>query len=412
MRLASRIDRLNAKTDAAIRVNTAQARLAHQADVNDLKVRRQRLELVQLEEQAKTARAAAAAERQAMERARIEAEKAARRASRKAWRDRWVAALSDRSVLALVALAVITAWVGQATAFQQDLGMTWPIAAAGATALELTGIVLLRKLGEASALGARALRMRLVIWGVIAFAAWANLSHYGVVMAAMSVLGPTVWEVTKWWERQRRLHAAGDLRPRPVRPRFPVDHWAFYPRDTWTAYRVAVRDEIGDPRIALAVARGERARRDLAAELGAWHTNMARAIAGLVAHLEPAPAPLQRVVLDRATASPGLAPGTDRAALPARALADAGDPSAHNAKTDPARRPKRPRRRANRTEVTRQARAALAEALPESLDGPWVRSVVKGPLSNATAARVAADLRAELTEEQAGPHLVKSERTA
>lgn len=193
--------------------------------------------------------------------------KCAKRRARRTWWDgakaRFIAALGGRLVAVLVAMAAGTAWYGQfrylhGPAEQGGLALLLPFAVAGATALEVLGLAMGTVVRAAGVHRDRALRARLLMWAVIAFSAWSNWTHNGVVLAVLSVAGPTAWEIHEWWQRRARLHARGVLRARPVRPRFPLDQWLLFFCHTLAAYRVAVRDRIEDADTALSVAATER----------------------------------------------------------------------------------------------------------------------------------------------------------
>ncbi|MEU6267513.1 DUF2637 domain-containing protein [Saccharopolyspora shandongensis] len=192
--------------------------------------------------------------------------KRAKRRARRQWWDeakaRFTAALGGRLVAVLVAMAAGTAWYGQFRYLNgpapKGLELLLPFALAGATALEVLGLAMGTVVRAAGAHRDWALRARLLMWAVIGFSAWSNWTHNGVVMAALSMAGPTAWEIHEWWQRRARLHDQGLLRARPVRPRFPVDQWLLFFRWTLAAHKVAVRDRIENADTALSVAATER----------------------------------------------------------------------------------------------------------------------------------------------------------
>lgn len=237
----------------------------------DRELRRQQAER-DLAEQKRDAKEARRARRRAADLRSKQAKRAVkrrrkrvfRRARRVWWTEtkaRFAAALDGRLVAVLVALAAGTAWYGQYHYLAEGQHLLVVFAAAGATALEVLGLAMGAVARAAGDHRERALRARLLMWAVIAFSAWSNYQHNGIVLAALSVAGPTAWEVREWWQRRARLHAAGLLQPRPVRPRFPLDQWLLYLPETLAAYRVAVRDRIEDATEALSVAKAERAER-------------------------------------------------------------------------------------------------------------------------------------------------------
>ncbi|MGH9058034.1 MAG: DUF2637 domain-containing protein, partial [Acidimicrobiales bacterium] len=250
------IRRADATTDRKLKAKDAELELADK--------RRQLEEAA--EERAKARKAKERKVKRITRRRKRLAKQRGRRAAREAMRARFQNALAGRLVLLLVFCAVATAWYGQfryltAPAEQGGQGLILPFALAGASALEILGLamgVIVRAAGERRD---RALRARLVMWLVIGFSAWSNFHHNGVVLAALSILGPTAWEISEWWNRRAALHAGGLLLVRPVRPRFPLDQVLLYPVWTLTAYRVAVRDRIEDAELALDRAKIERAQR-------------------------------------------------------------------------------------------------------------------------------------------------------
>lgn len=209
-----------------------------------------------------------------------------RRARQRARRSWWMArkahfrdALAGRLVLVLVTMAAATAWYGQFKHLggpvsppvdshghpmsAPGMGLPLPFAVAGATALEVLGLAMFAIARKAGDFRERALRARLLGWAVIAFSAWSNDTHNGIVLAAMSVAGPLAWEIHEWWQRREVLHAQGKLVTRPVRPRFPLDQVLLFPWWTLCAYRVAVRDRIESAERALELAKIERRDRSI-----------------------------------------------------------------------------------------------------------------------------------------------------
>lgn len=286
-----RVPRLVAKAHA-LAVTRAAAREQERLDAEqDLRLAPERLRLEELQLQA----AAAERTRQADEdlaalrrehernllldaererqRAKTDQERTRRRTSRAAWRSGFLVKAMDNTIVLLVIFAVATAWIGQfgfllgLLVAQVGVVLAPVFAATGAAALECIGLLMGSIARQAATYRDRAVRARLAMWGVILFSAWSNYTHYGLVMAAMSLLGPIAWEVREWWGSRHRAYQAGALVARPVRPRFPIDRWVLFPASTWTAYRVAVRDNIGDAETALAgAAAAHRAR-----WRSAWH---------------------------------------------------------------------------------------------------------------------------------------------
>jgi uncharacterized protein DUF2637 len=288
-RTRGKIEKIRARTEAQLAEAQAAVKNEHQAQLNLVKQRRAALDLAELEQHAATVAAAGEVEREKIRDAARQRRRDNARCRWEEFRDRLVTKLAGRSILVLVAMAVVTAWVGQFNYLLIDRNVILPFAVTGASALELTGIALMHKLHIANKYRDRAVRIRLLMWSTIAFAAWANYSHFGPVMAAMSVLGPLVWEVSEWWSRRHALYLTGDVPRRPVRPRFALDRWLMYPRETWRALRVAVRDDITNPRIALTVARAERGRRDfLENDLRTWQHTVATAVTTLTHQVDVA----------------------------------------------------------------------------------------------------------------------------
>ncbi|RJQ70564.1 DUF2637 domain-containing protein [Pseudonocardiaceae bacterium YIM PH 21723] len=187
---------------------------------------------------------------------------AARSLAWAAFTARTATTLGGRLIGGLVVLAVATAWVGQYGALKEQLASVhmfgWSLgslfAAAGASALEMTGLAMGDVVRKAVRRGERALVARAAMWTVIAGSSAANYLHFGSVMAGLSVLGPVSWEVHEWGERREQLHAAGQVTPRPRRPRWPLDRWVLLFWPTLQAYRLAVQFDLTDPAAAVAAA--------------------------------------------------------------------------------------------------------------------------------------------------------------
>ncbi|MGZ3140454.1 DUF2637 domain-containing protein [Lentzea chajnantorensis] len=277
------------KTDARIR--EADAAADRQA-----RTREARLEFERKQRALKDARLAEERARRQGERATKRAAKQQRKqqrsAARKARRAQvwagFVRSLDGQLVTILCSLAASAAWHGQ---FYYLIGKDVPVlfAAAAATALEVFGLAMGMIARSAGQYRDRAIRVRLFMWAIVGFSAASNYAHNGAILAVLSIAGPTAWEIREWWQHRAKLHEAGLLQQRPVRPRFPLDQALLFPLWTLHAYRVAVRDRIENTTLALSVAKAEletkaaeKAARKAARRLGRQAKKWAPAVRSLV----------------------------------------------------------------------------------------------------------------------------------
>lgn len=248
--------RIRAATRAKIEeADTAVAR-DHQKAVNALDLRTRQL---QLEEQVEADRARRVAA--------MTAERHQRAMDRRARRARWlevtstlgrrfIQQLAGYTIVVPIVLAIAAAWNGQFLYLTgtRDWSPMW--AASAATALECGGLALGRLAWQAHQQGDSrgqhdsARVERLLMWSLVAFSAWCNYQHaHEPIQGGASVLGPVLWET-----RQRRHYrgwqaAEGALPPRP--PRFGATRWLRFPRQTFTARSLAVRERLTDADVAL-----------------------------------------------------------------------------------------------------------------------------------------------------------------
>ncbi|RSM68948.1 hypothetical protein DL991_40960 [Amycolatopsis sp. WAC 01375] len=274
---------------SALEQADAEIRLADADLERSIRARRAELDLVEREtqvtrlrtEQQKHLKRRAGLLRVAVRRRRRQLKRRARLVARAEVRARFEAALAGRLVAILVALAVATAWHGQYRFLREAMELGVLFAAAGATALELFGLSMFGIARDLGKFRHRALRVRMFGWAVIAFSAYSNLEHNGVVLAAMSVAGPVAWEMHEWSQQRIQLHQEGKLVSRPVRPRFPIDQVVLFPVWTLRAYRQAVRDRIENVDQALAAADRGRLPHDTVGRLAGvrWRRVVRRSIA-------------------------------------------------------------------------------------------------------------------------------------
>lgn len=267
-------------TPETIRAKAEADRLARDAEV-DRRAREaeQRLRLARQQ----------AEQRRAEERAKREEKrtiKAARRAERSARR----AVLADAvrafaggirrhaprvslGVLAGIPIVapMIVAWTGQVDTATSVLH--WPTAAGVvfAAAWESVGILAAALHHLTRTAGDRGTVFRFAAWVCAAGAAAMNYGHRAdqwqpttaaVAYGAMSLVSLTVWELCALYLHRKSQQSAG--RVSPPRPHFGFLRWMRFTRLTWTAWSLALRDDIGTVRAALDAAAAVLAERDAA----------------------------------------------------------------------------------------------------------------------------------------------------
>lgn len=216
--------------------------------------------------------------------------------------------LPARAVIVPAGLAVATAWTGQyqwavSSAAAGGLGWDPVLSAALATALECLGLSLAALARNARDAGDSAVIERVAMWGIVAAAATANYHHNGPVLALMSILSVVGWEL---YERRRyrvRLAEHGRLGRPERRPRFGLARWVRYPRWTFRAWSISVRDRLG-PGDAVAALDRAAAERSAAAPFRfrplvrrAWRKQTAR----LVEHRQATEVEQARQIIREAT---------------------------------------------------------------------------------------------------------------
>jgi len=176
----------------------------------------------------------------------------------------WTAALLAVVLLAVEAVIVAESWRGL-TGFAHLIGITGP--AAWGVPITLDGVSLVAALvalraelaGEASGL------YRLTLFAFTAASATANYWHgrraggeqAALYLGGMSIAVAVVFALALRQIRHEDRRRAGTVTDRL--PRFSVAHWGRYPRLTWRAWSLAVRDGHASPRAALDAALGRPA---------------------------------------------------------------------------------------------------------------------------------------------------------
>lgn len=161
------------------------------------------------------------------------------------------------------------AWIGQ-MGFALTV-LDWPLIGAVlfAAGWELSTVYVGWLAYQARQDGDQARLLRVMTWVFAASAATMNYWHaapdwrpnpVAVAYGAMSLAGITLWELYATWQHRRRLREAG-MAP-PARPRFGAARWLRFPRMTWHAWSIAIRDDLSSSREALARARSMRHGRD------------------------------------------------------------------------------------------------------------------------------------------------------
>jgi hypothetical protein len=192
---------------------------------------------------------------------------------------RWTAPLLAGVLLAVEAVIVAESWRGL-TGFAHLIGVTGP--AAWGVPVTLDGVSLVAALvalraelaGEASGVYRATL---FAFTGASAAANYWHGRHVGgeeaaLYLGGMSVAVAVVFALALRQIRHEDRRRAGTVTGRL--PRFSVAHWARYPRLTWRAWSLAVRDGHASPRDALDAALG-RATPD-AAPVAPGHPAVAR----------------------------------------------------------------------------------------------------------------------------------------
>jgi hypothetical protein len=149
--------------------------------------------------------------------------------------------LPARLILVPVVLAAAAAWRGQED--WASTGLHWSLlwAAGLATALETLGFALGAMARSARNDGDSAHVERVLMWAVVASAAYLNWHHsHEPVLGLMSIAGVAGWEV---YERRVHRHAMRAARP-ALRPRFGVARWVRFPGWTFQAWSISVRDRL------------------------------------------------------------------------------------------------------------------------------------------------------------------------
>jgi hypothetical protein len=235
----------DAAADRRLRVAEGQLRLTEQRDEAKARQRERR------QAQAEAARVAKRARKQA------------RRKARKAWIAERVDYVRDNAPAVyssvIYGLAVGGAVYGQVDgAVSHDMPV-W-IGLVSAAAIEGTGLAMALTANQQRLTGERALAARSMTWlstataVAIQVAAHADNTPKALGLSALSALGIVVWEIRSGAKHRPTLRKAGQIPDPP--DRFGWRRWLRYPRSTWAAWSIDIRDRLS-PGAADLVARAE-----------------------------------------------------------------------------------------------------------------------------------------------------------
>jgi hypothetical protein len=141
------------------------------------------------------------------------------------------------------------AWTGQIGFAQRVLKWSFPGGVGYAAAYELTIIFCAWMFHEARKDGDSGIKYRFATWvfaignGVQQWWHWSNNWHAtprAVTYSVMTAIGVIVWELYAGLIHRRELRAAGMVAG--ARPKIGLARWVRYPRISWSAWSVAVRD--------------------------------------------------------------------------------------------------------------------------------------------------------------------------
>ncbi|MGC4808675.1 DUF2637 domain-containing protein [Micromonospora sp. DT233] len=244
----ARIVSEDAATARRLRMQEGQQRLAAQKDAD------------------RDARAERRRRQRDAERADRKARKQARRAEMAGWWSGRVAYVRDNAAAVysglIYGLAVSGAVYGQVDAARAN-GLPTPIGVVTAVAIEGTGLAMALTAQHQRLNGERAVAARSLIWICTAAAVAINaIGHHAdpvkaIVLSALSALGIIVYEVRSGAKHRPTLRDKGMI-PEPPE-RFGWRRWLTYPRHTYAAWKVDVRDRLS-PGAADLIARAEARR--------------------------------------------------------------------------------------------------------------------------------------------------------
>ncbi|MEV0944920.1 DUF2637 domain-containing protein [Micromonospora wenchangensis] len=241
----TRIVAEDAATERRLRMQEGQQRLAAQRDAD------------------RDARAERRRRQRETERAERKARRQARRAEMAGWWAGRVAYVRNNAAAVysglIYGLAVSGAVYGQVDAARAN-GLPTPIGVVTAVAIEGTGLAMALTAQHQRLNGERAIAARSLIWICTAAAVAINaIGHHAdptkaIVLSALSALGIIVYEVRSGAKHRPTLRERGML-PEPPE-RFGWRRWLTYPRHTYAAWKVDVRDRLS-PGAAELIARAE-----------------------------------------------------------------------------------------------------------------------------------------------------------
>ncbi|MEU8258523.1 DUF2637 domain-containing protein [Micromonospora inaquosa] len=244
----TRIESEDAAAERRLRMQAGELRLAAEKD----KVRDDRAERRRKQREA--------------ERAQHKARRQARRQELAAWYAGRVAYVRDNAAAVysglIYGLAVSGAVYGQVDAARAN-GLPTPIGVIAAVAIEGTGLAMALTAQHQRLNGERAVAARSLIWICTAAAVAINaIGHHAdpikaIGLSALSALGIIVYEVRSGAKHRKALRELGMI-PEPPE-RFGWRRWTTYPRLTFAAWRVDVRDRLS-PGAAELIARAEARR--------------------------------------------------------------------------------------------------------------------------------------------------------
>ncbi|MEV4826463.1 DUF2637 domain-containing protein [Micromonospora sp. NPDC049274] len=244
----TRIESEDAAAERRLRMQAGELRLAAEKD----KVRDDRAERRRKQREA--------------ERAKHKARRQARRQELAAWYAGRVAYVRDNAAAVysglIYGLAVSGAVYGQVDAARAN-GLPTPIGVIAAVAIEGTGLAMALTAQHQRLNGERAVAARSLIWICTAAAVAINaIGHHAdpikaIGLSALSALGIIVYEVRSGAKHRKALRELGMI-PEPPE-RFGWRRWTTYPRLTFAAWRVDVRDRLS-PGAAELIARAEARR--------------------------------------------------------------------------------------------------------------------------------------------------------
>lgn len=159
------------------------------------------------------------------------------------------------------------AWTGQASFAVKNFGWSMQAGLLYAAAYEMTTIFCAWMYDQARKDGDKGLEYRIATWTFAAGAAGQQWWHYlepngspgykSVTFATMTLIGVTLWELFARLNHRRKLRRDGKLPE--ARPRFGAIRWLRYPRVTFDAWSLTVRQSSKFNTVDLAWSEAEKA---------------------------------------------------------------------------------------------------------------------------------------------------------